>query len=60
MGGQLYVQAIGVLATAGFTAVLTWGILKLVDAVTGLRVNADEEQEGLDLVLHEERGYDIH
>ena len=60
MGGQLYVQAIGVLATAAFTAVLTWGILKLVDALIGLRVNADEEQEGLDLALHEERGYDIH
>jgi len=60
MVGQIKVQAIGVVATIVFTAVLTWGILKLVDVLLGLRVSADEEQEGLDLVLHEERGYDLH
>jgi Amt family ammonium transporter len=60
MVGQLEVQVIGVVATAVFTAVVTWVILKLVDALLGLRVSADEEQEGLDLVLHEERGYDLH
>lgn len=61
MGGQVWVQFIGVAATLVFTVVLTWGILKVVAAVTGgLRVDADQEQEGLDIVLHEERGYDIH
>ncbi|HHI76730.1 MAG TPA: ammonium transporter [Gammaproteobacteria bacterium] len=60
MGGQLMVQATGVVATAVFTAVVTWVILKVVNALTGLRVSADEEQEGLDIVLHEERGYDLH
>ena len=60
MGGQLMVQATGVAATALFTAVVTWVILKVVNALTGLRVSADEEQEGLDIVLHEERGYDLH
>ncbi len=61
MGGQLGVQFIGVAATLVFTVVLTWGILKVVALVTGgLRVDADQEQEGLDIVLHEERGYDIH
>jgi Amt family ammonium transporter len=60
MGGQLYVQAVGVVAVGLFTAVLTWIILKVVNAITGLRVSADEEQEGLDIVLHEERGYDLH
>ena len=60
MAGQLKVQAIGVIVTIVFTAVLTWVILKVVDALLGLRVTADEEQEGLDLVLHEERGYDLH
>ena len=34
-------------------------ILKLVDQLVGIRVTAEEEQQGLDLVLHEERGYDI-
>ncbi len=60
MGGQLYVQAVGVVATVVFTAVLTWVILKVVDAITGLRVGDEDEVEGLDIVLHEERGYDIH
>ena len=57
MGGQLWVQFIGVIATIGFTAVATFVLLKLVDVVIGLRVNRDQEIEGLDIVLHEERGY---
>jgi len=59
MGGQLKVQFIGVAATLVYTAVVTFVILKIVDAVTGLRVTGDEETEGLDLVLHDERGYDL-
>jgi Amt family ammonium transporter len=39
--------------------VVTWVLLKLVALVTPLRVGSDEETEGLDLVLHDERGYDI-
>jgi Amt family ammonium transporter len=57
MGGQLYVQLIGVLATVAFTAVVTFVILKVVDVLVGLRVTREEEIEGLDIVLHEERGY---
>ena len=60
MGGQLWVQFVGVVVTIIFTAVITYGILKVVDALVGLRVDDDEEIEGLDIVLHEERGYDIH
>ena len=59
IGGQLTVQATGVLATFAYTAVVTWVILKLVDAMVGLRVNDEEETMGLDLVLHDERGYDL-
>ena len=59
MGGQLQVQLTGVVATLAYTAVVTFAILKLVKAVTGLRVGDDQEIEGLDLVLHEERGYDL-
>ncbi|MGD8324013.1 MAG: ammonium transporter, partial [Gammaproteobacteria bacterium] len=54
---QLGVQAIGALATAVYCGVVTFVVLKLVAIVTPLRVTRDEEQEGLDLVLHEERGY---
>jgi Amt family ammonium transporter len=57
MGGQLTVQFIGVVATIVFTGVATFAILKLVDALIGLRVNKEQEIEGLDIVLHEERGY---
>ncbi len=59
IGGQLTVQATGVIATFAYTAVVSWLILKLVDAMVGLRVDADEETQGLDLVLHDERGYDL-
>ncbi len=61
MGGQVWVQLIGVLSTVTYTAVLTWIILKVVDRLTGgLRVKPEQEIEGLDIALHEERGYDIH
>lgn len=56
---QLEVQAIGVIATFTYTAVATYIILKVVDMITGLRVSAEEEQQGLDIVSHEERGYDL-
>jgi Amt family ammonium transporter len=46
-------------ATVVFTAVVTYVILKLVGALLGLRVDEDQETEGLDIALHEERGYDI-
>ncbi|MBL3588995.1 MAG: ammonium transporter [gamma proteobacterium endosymbiont of Lamellibrachia anaximandri] len=59
IGGQVYVQFIGVVATIVFTAVVSYVILKLVDKLVGLRVTEEEEIEGLDVVLHEERGYDI-
>ena len=59
IGGQLMVQATGVLATFVYTLVATFIILKLVDMMVGLRVDGDEETQGLDLVLHDERGYDL-
>lgn len=59
MGGQVMVQLTGILATVAFTAVVTWILLKAIDAVMGLRVSEEQEIEGLDIVLHEERGYDL-
>ena len=58
MGGQLWVQFVGMLVTIVFTAVVTWLILKVVDALLGLRVSEEQELQGLDIVLHDERGYD--
>lgn len=57
--GQLGIQVIGVLATIIFCAVLTFVILKIVDALVGLRVTHEQEVEGLDLSQHEERGYNL-
>ncbi len=57
VGSQLGVQAIGLVATAAWTAFATWVILKVVGLVTPLRVDEDDEIEGLDLTQHEERGY---
>ena len=54
---QLGVQAIGVLATVGYTAFATWIILRITGALVGNRVSDEEETEGLDLVSHNERGY---
>jgi Amt family ammonium transporter len=59
MGGQVSVQLAGILATVAFTAVVTFLILKLVQVLVGLRVTHEQEIEGLDIVLHEERGYII-
>ncbi len=57
MSSQLGVQLTGVLATIVFTAVMTYIILKLVDALLGLRVSDEQETEGLDINQHDERGY---
>ncbi|MDF3031824.1 MAG: amt [Moraxellaceae bacterium] len=60
IGAQLGVQSLGIVVTAGYTAVLTWLLLKLTGKLTGgLRVSDEQETEGLDLVLHDERGYDL-
>lgn len=56
---QLNIQAIGVVATFTYTAVATYIILKAVNMITGLRVSEEEEQQGLDIVSHEEKGYDL-
>ena len=53
--GQILVQLYGVVVIGAFCAVATWVILKIVDAMVGLRVTRDEEVEGLDTALHGER-----
>ena len=60
MGDQVLVQLTGVLAVGGLVrACVTWILLKVTDAVAGMRVAADEETEGLDTVLHNEKGYNL-
>ncbi len=59
MGDQVLVQLTGVLATAAWSGVVTFVLLKVSDALAGLRVSAEEETEGLDTVLHNEKGYNL-
>jgi len=59
IGGQLTAQAIGVGVTLVYTAIATFIILKIIDVVMGLRVSDEQETEGLDLALHDERGYNL-
>jgi len=60
MASQLGIQILGIVVIATYTAILTWLLLKLTSLLTkGLRVSDDDEREGLDLVSHDERGYDL-
>ena len=59
MASQVSVQLIGIGSTFVYTALVTWILLKLVDSMLGLRIDAEEETNGLDLVEHNERGYDL-
>jgi Amt family ammonium transporter len=52
-------QCVGVCVTFVYSAAVSFVLLKLIDKTLGLRVGADEETEGLDLVLHDERGYNF-
>jgi Amt family ammonium transporter len=56
-GGQIVNQLIGVAIAWGLAIVGTLIILKIVDAVIGVRVSKEEETEGLDLSQHGEEGY---
>ncbi|MET0680404.1 MAG: ammonium transporter [Burkholderiales bacterium] len=59
MGGQVLVQLAGVVAVGLWSGVITYVLLKVSDAMVGMRVAADEETEGLDTVLHNEKGYNL-
>ena len=57
---QLLIQSTGIAATIAYTAVVTYIIFKVIGFLTGgIRVDEDQEAEGLDLVSHNERGYDL-
>jgi Amt family ammonium transporter len=59
IGAQLVTQLLGAGATILWCGVGTFVILKLVNIVSPLRVTAEQENEGLDLVLHGESGYSL-
>ncbi len=59
IAGQIGIQLLGALATLAWCAVASFVILKIVGATVGLRVDRDEETEGLDIAQHDERGYNL-
>ena len=56
---QVLIQLKGVAMTIGWCGIVTFVILKVLDVVIGLRVTEEQENEGLDLALHDERGYNL-
>ncbi len=56
---QLMIQLLGIALIFVWTAVLTWIILKIISYITGLRVDDETESQGLDLMSHGERGYNM-
>ena len=59
VASQLGKQAFGVVITIAYSAIVSFVVLKLISFVTPLRVNDEEEAQGLDLASHNERGYSL-
>ena len=60
MGSQVSVQVVGIVATAVYTALITFVLLKIVSFMTsGLRVTDEQEQVGCDITDHDEKGYSM-
>ena len=57
IGRQLGVQLGAAVAAVVYTALVTFALLKAVNAVVSLRVDDTDERQGLDLALHNEAGY---
>jgi Amt family ammonium transporter len=57
IGSQVWVQFVSVIGTLVYGGVVSFVLLKIIDLAIGLRVTEEQETEGLDLALHDERGY---
>jgi Amt family ammonium transporter len=59
VGQQFGVQVTGVAAAAVWSLGFSYALVKITQALVGLRVNADAETQGLDYTSHGETGYNI-
>ena len=59
IGSQVSIQAIGILSVTAYTAAATFVILKITDVLVGNQIEEDDKMQGLDLVSHDEGGYDL-
>jgi Amt family ammonium transporter len=56
---QLWIQFVSVVATCAFSFIVSFILLKFVDATVGLRVDDENEERGLDVSEHSESGYQL-
>jgi Amt family ammonium transporter len=59
VGGQLLVQVLGVVVVVAWSGIATFAVVKVIGLVVPLRVSEEEEIEGLDIVAHGERAYEL-
>ncbi len=59
IGHQVGVQLLCAVVAVAYTAVVSFGLARLVDAVVGLRIDDLGEEQGLDLQQHGETGYNL-
>ena len=55
--GQLWIQFVSVVATCAFSFVVSYVLLKIVNAIVPIRVTEEEEEAGLDVAIHSESAY---
>ncbi len=59
IGGQALIQLTGVIAVLLWSVIVSFVIIKVVQAFVGLRVSTEIEEQGIDLRIHGERGYNM-
>ncbi|HZA29499.1 MAG TPA: ammonia channel protein, partial [Gammaproteobacteria bacterium] len=59
IGSQVIIQLKGVIVTIAYSSIMSLIILGLIHLIIGLRVDDEQESEGLDLALHDEVGYNL-
>jgi len=59
IAAQLWIQFKGVAFTVIYCGILSFVLLKIVGMLVGLRVSEEQEEEGLDLIEHDEKAYNI-
>ena len=59
MGSQVGTQLLAAVITCVYTAVATFVLIKFTALFVPIRVDANDELEGLDIALHEESGYNL-
>jgi Amt family ammonium transporter len=57
IANQLWLQVVGVVATLVYSGIVSFVLIKIVDGMMGIRVSAEQENTGLDITLHDERGF---